>query len=208
MSSIGKKILGAFVDMDDKEEVKQPESVPAAKQEYAAPPPMAGVVTESSEKFRNYFANLFKDANMPGPDYYEFTKMVEAMSSIPDEKMRYTTAFAGLSIQGLDKKKLLDTAAGYLNILDSDANNFHSTVDKALQEKVVARKKEMEDKSKRIQELTREISDLTMRLELLNKEIKENEEKINANSGSYQAELANLKNKINQDLQKINHYIP
>lgn len=207
MSSIGKKILGAFVDMDDKEEVK-PESVPAANKEYAAPPSTAGATIESSEKFKNYFAALFKDANMPGPDYYEFTKMVEAMSSIPDEKMRYTTAFAGLSIQGLDKRKLLDTAAGYLNILDSDANNFHSTVDKALQEKVVARKKEMEDKSRRIQELTKEISDLTMRLESLNKEVKENEEKINANSGSYQAELASMKNRINQDLQKINHYIP
>ena len=201
--------MGAFVDMDDDKEEAKPEIAPAATTKaFTAPSPIAGTVTESSEKFRNYFANLFKDANMPGPDYYEFTKMVEAMSSIPDEKMRYTTAFAGLSIQGLDKKKLLDTAAGYLNILENDANNFHSSVDKALQDKVVARKKEMEDKSKRIQELTKEISDLTMRLESLNREVKENEDKINANSGSYQAELANMKNRINQDLQKINHYIP
>ncbi|MGF7473722.1 hypothetical protein WFJ45_23560, partial [Salmonella enterica subsp. enterica serovar Minnesota] len=69
-----------------------------------------------------------------------FTKMIEVMRSIPNEQIRYTTAFAGLTVQGLDKQKLLSTAAQYLQLLETDAANFNSTVDAALQEKVHEKK--------------------------------------------------------------------
>src|SRR5690349_21836851 len=118
MAGIGKKILGAFVELKDEDEEK---TEPQA--EYVQPAQSTVNVPEisASEKFKNYFDKLFKDSNTPGPDYFEFSKMVEAMSAIPDEKTKYLTAFAGLSIQGLDKKKLLDTADHYLQVLDSDA---------------------------------------------------------------------------------------
>ena len=46
------------------------------------------------------------------------------MQAVPDEQVRYITAFAGLSVQGLDKQKLLSTAAQYLQLLETDATNF------------------------------------------------------------------------------------
>lgn len=206
MPSLGKKILGAFVDLgDDSSEGVQPEPTPAAKTENTVSYNTAAI--GPSDKFKQYFETLLKDSNMPGPDYYEFIKMVEAMHSITDEKIKYTTAFTGLSIQGLDKKKLLDSAAGYLQLLEKDAANFHSTVDNALQDKVIARKKEMTGISQRIQELTKEINDLTGKLELMKNEVKDNEAKINASSGSYAFELDNIKNTIRQDIQKINQYV-
>lgn len=207
MPNFGKKILGAFVDLNDEKEehVDLSDNTQTATQSVSSSAP---VNLDPSEKFKNYFDKLFGEANMPGPDYFEFTKMIEAMSAIPDERTKYATAFAGLSIQGLDKKKLLETAASYLKILDNDAQHFTATVSKTLQEKVTAKKKEMEDKTKRIQDLTKEINELTARLQTINDEVRDNEEKINANAASYQSELQQLKSRISQDLQKINQYIP
>ena len=206
MPSFGKKILGAFVDLgDDSSDAVQPESAPAPKTESAIT--YNTTATGPSDKFKQYFETLLKDSNLPGPDYYEFVKMVEAMQSITDERIKYTTAFAGLSMQGLDKKKLLDSATGYLQLLEKDAVNFHATVGNALRDKVTARKKEMAGIAQRIQELTKEITDLTGKLEAMKNEVKENEEKLNASSGSYAFELDNVKNKIRQDIQKINQYV-
>src|ERR1044072_7196936 len=133
--------------------------------------------------------------------------MIAAMQALPDEQVRYTTAFAGLTVQGLDKQKLLSTAAQYIQILENDAASFHNTVDAALQEKVHEKKKTMAEKANRIQQLTQEITNLQQELQQLQQEILENEEKIEANTGGYKAESEALKNRIATDIEKIKQYI-
>ena len=203
MPSFGKKILSAFVDIQDE---------PTNEQQEAAPSPFKSQPTQpvseaSHEKFKLYFEKLFKDANLPGPDYFEFLKMIEAMQSIPDEKTRYLSAFAGLSVQGLDKIKLINSAQEYLKILQSDSEHFNATINTAVSEKVEMKKKQLEEKTNRIQELTKEINDLNNSIMALGNEIKENEEKINNNLGGYAVESGKLKSKIEQDIQKINSLI-
>lgn len=204
MSNFAKRLLSTFVELDETEE-KKPDAPAAGR----APDAVASTssVVFASDKFKAYFDNLFQESNMPGPDYYEYSRMIEAMSAISDEKTRFVSAYAGLSLQGLDKDKLIKTANQYLQVVDTDARNFNSTVEKAMQEKVVGKKKEMEDKAKRIQDLTREISELSQKLESIRSEIQENEQKIQANARTYTHESDTLKNKINQDIQKINQYI-
>lgn len=207
MPGLGKKILGAFIDLGDDSQDKPvvtpaPDPVPAVTNTVTS-----NAAAGTPDKFKSYFDTLFKDSNLPGPDYYEFIKMVEAMSAIADEQVRYTTAFAGLSIQGISKKKLLDSAAQYLQVLESDAVSFQSTVGKALEDKVTARKKEIISKQDRIQQLTKEISKLTAELDILNNEVTENEEKINASTGNYKAASDQLKNSIRLHMQHINQYL-
>jgi hypothetical protein len=206
MASIGKKILSAFVEIPGEEKsppVKPAEPAPDYSNTGKNYIPSA----ENSVKFKQYFDKLFKDANMPGPDYFEFSKMIEAMNTIPDERSRYSAAFAGLSVQGLDKSKLLSTAAEYLRVLDTDAINFSSSVDAALQEKVHARKKEIADKTSRIEQLSKEISELHRQIASLDNEIKENEEKIESNNGGYKAEFEKMKIRILNDMEKIKQHI-
>jgi hypothetical protein len=212
MANLGKKILSAFVEVSDdkKPETEKPQektntSTPiynnttsAVKSSYAAP---------VSSKFKDYFDKLFSEANIPGPDYFEYSKMIEVMRTVPDEQVRYSTAFAGLSVQGLDKQKLLSTAAQYIQLLDTDAAHFNNTVDAALQEKVHEKKRSMEEKAVRIQQLTKEISQLQNELQVLQQEIKENEEKIEANTGAYKAESEAMKARIASDIDKIKQYI-
>jgi len=159
------------------------------------------------EKFQQYFDKLFNEANIPGPDYFEFSKMTEAMHSIPNETARYTAAFAGLAVQGLDKQKLLSTARQYLQVLETDTAHFNTTVDAALQEKVHGKKNEVEEKNRRIQQLAQEISELQNQVALLLNEIKDNEDKIEASTGGYKAASKAMKNKILSDIQKIQQHI-
>jgi hypothetical protein len=206
MASIGKKILAAFVEMQDED--KPPAERPAEpSQHYASAANAQNSTVARSEKFAQYFDKLFRDANLPGPDYFEFSKMIEAMSGIPDERSRYSAAFAGLSVQGLDKPKLLSTAAEYLLILNKDAANFDSTVDAALHEKVHAKQKQIEEKTARIEELSREINEHHRQIAILNDEIKENVAKIENNSGGYKTESGSMKNRIVNDIEKIKQYI-
>ncbi len=205
MASFGKKILSAFVEVTDEE---KPVIKPEEKQVYSTPVVSPGPLPSTTiEKFEQYFDKLFREANLPGPDYYEFAKMTQAMMAIADEKARYSAAFAGLGAQGLDKGKLLDTAAAYLKILETDAASFNATVDAALNEKVQAKQQDIQQKQQRIEQLNREIMDLQNQVQLLQIEVKENEDKIESNTGGYKISAEKMKQEILADIEKIKQYI-
>jgi peptidoglycan hydrolase CwlO-like protein len=206
MASFGKKILSAFVEVTDNKKPVE-EKQPVEQKIVTAPKTTAVNTAPVNSKFKDYFNKLFADANIQGPDYFEFSKMIEAMNSIPDEKARYSAAFAGLQVQGLDRQRLLSTADQYVQVLNADAASFLSTVDAALQEKVHQKKQEAEEKNKRIQQLSQEINELQSQITMLQQEITENEEKIESNTGSYKVESENMKHRIQADIEKIKQYI-
>ncbi|HXB06637.1 MAG TPA: hypothetical protein VNW04_05970 [Puia sp.] len=200
MARIGKKILSAFVDVEA--DPKQPPV--EAKPAEAAPVPVSPA---TEQRFAGYFDKLFSDANIPGPDYYEFSRMIGAMQAIADERARYAAAFAGLQVQGLDKDKLLSTANEYLRLLEADADQFRKTVDTALQEKVQARNAEAEEKALRIQALSQEILKLQQQIGVLQKEVAEAREKLGVNSSGYAAECERRRQQILTDIGKIKQFI-
>lgn len=204
MDSLGKKILAAFVEITDKEKTTSSEEI---KKHVATPVAASTAIAGANEKFNQYFDKLFSEANIPGPDYYEFSKMTEAMMAIADEKARYNVAFAGLSVQGLDKTKLLHTAGEYLSILEKDEANFDNSVDAALKEKVEGKNQEIANRQQRITQLTKEISDLQNQVQLLRLEVKESEEKIESNTGGYKLSSGQMKQRIQNDIDKIRQYI-
>ena len=199
--NIGKKILSAFVEVTQ-------EAKPVTEiRNTSTATPVKSQPNADIGKFRQYFDKLFVEANISGPDYYEFSKMTEAMISIQDEKARYTAVFAGLNVQGLNKQRLLSTAAEYLQLLETDAANFNSTIDAALQENVHAKQQEAEEKNRHIQQLSQEIAELHSKIAVLNNEIRENEEKLENSTGGYKTELEKMKSRILLDIEKIKQYI-
>ena len=210
--SFAKKILGTFFEIDDDKDVPAKKTDSSSTSSTSAGAASNSDYTGSSsgpgsDKFKQYFQKLFEEANMPGPDYFEFSKMIAAMKTVPEEQQRFTGAFAGLAVQGLDKAKLLDSAKTYINILDTDSKNFNATLDAAVNDKVQSKKAELEANGKKIEDLTRQINDLNNKMQLLTAEIKENEEKIKNSSSGYLTELENMKANINRDIEKINKYI-
>jgi hypothetical protein len=215
MARIGRKILSAFIDVgEDKQEEQAAAAIPgsqqagqSAGQPAGAPPVQPPVSAAADQRFAGYFDKLFSDTNIPGPDYFEFARMTSAMQAIADERSRYVAAFAGLQVQGLDKEKLLATAGEYLRVLTTDAEHFQTTVEAALQEKVVSRSAEAEEKSRRIQALSQEILELQQQIGVLQKEMAENKEKLMASSSGYTAESERRKQQIQADIGKIKQFI-
>jgi hypothetical protein len=217
MASFGKKILSAFMEVEEEKKAAPASGDAAAVTRVDAPTPGGGQApggAAADQRFSDYFDILFKEANIPGPDYYEFARMIVAMQVIPDERARYAAAFAGLQVQGLDKEKLLTTAAEYIRVLAADADHFSSSVQAALQEKVHSRAAEAEEKSKRIQALSQEILDLQKQIGVMQNEIRATQDetreakgKLEANSGAYAAESERRKQQIQSDIEKINRYI-
>jgi hypothetical protein len=209
MASFGKKILSAFLEVDgEKKDASQSNVDVEPKIPYVTPAtPAVSGSPAGDQRFSEYFDNLFKEANIPGPDYYEFARMISAMQAIPDERSRYAAAFAGLQVQGLDKEKLLSTAGEYLRVLAGDADRFGRTVETALQEKVHSRSAEAEEKNKRIQLLSQEIVELQNQIATMRSEVSEAKGKLEANSNAYAAESERRKQQIQGDIEKINNYI-
>lgn len=216
MARFGKRILSAFVDVgEDKKEdeasaipARQAVDPPTGSRPAVTAPGQGQVAAAAEQRFSEYFDKLFSDANIPGPDYYEFARMIGVMQAIADERSRYSAAFAGLQVQGLDKGKLLTTANEYLRVLTTDADHFQKTVEAALQDKVHSRSAEVEEKSRRIQALSQEILELQQQIGAMQNEIAGSKEKLAASSSGYAAECERRKRQIQADIEKINQYIP
>ena len=205
MSSFGKKFLSAFVEVTDDKNT-QPTTVeePVARPTFT---PGRQAVVEDNSKFTEYFNKLFAEANLPGPDYYEFSKMTEAMQGILDEKARYCAAYAGLQVQGLDKQKLLQSVQEYQQLLDADAMAFSNTVNAALQEKVTAKKEAIEKAKNEMQKLSQQIMQLQQQITALTDEIAENENKLESSKSNYTSTLQSFHARLAGDIEKIKQYI-
>ena len=108
--------------------------------------PTVAIAPDSNEfsKFNAHFDELFEKSNLPGPDYFEFSKMVEALSSPGmTNDMKLTVAFAGLTVQGLTVQKLLSSAQQYLDIIDDDAKQFNLAIDGKVNTEIETRKKQV-----------------------------------------------------------------
>ena len=166
-----------------------------------------GAAAGVDNRYVEYFDKLLSEANIPGPDYYEFARMVAAMQLIPDESARYHAAFAGLQVQGLNKDKLLSTAAEYLRVLTADSDHFQKTLEAALQDKVRGKETEAEAKAQRIQALSQEIMQLQQQIGALQDEVRVNRDKLTGSGSSYDAESRRRQQQIQSDIDKISQYI-
>ena len=218
MTSFGKKIIGAFLEVEAREQTASSSTAPgnSSTSPIKDPPDTPRSVLLTSEPaanertdalFAGHFDKLLGDANIPGPDYYEFARMIAAMQGIPDEAARYNAAFAGLQVQGLDRQRLLDTAAEYLKVLTTDAEQFGATVEASYQEKVRGKETEAEQMATRIQSLSQEIMQLQQRITALKEEVKATKDKLSGSTSAYTCESKRRQNEIRRNIEKINQYI-
>jgi hypothetical protein len=232
--SIFKKALGLFVEFEPEEaKATNPNSSwsedglpiqikPKAKQTYPIDnsnlPANATVNASKStlsqgdiDKFEKHFEELFNNVNLPGPDYYEFWKMMETLeAAVPDEAIRMNAVYSTLKVQGLTKETLVSSAEKYLQVIDKDKLDFKNAVGSKVLGEIEGRKKSisaLEEKNKQnaelIQKLTAEINDNTQKITSLKKEVIDEEAKINNNTNGYNIACDAMLAKLSSDIQKI-----
>jgi len=211
MPGFFQKALSVFVEFDDDDKSSKP--FPISKQ---TPTPLDATSTKAqnqgeAEKFEKYFDGLFEQANFPGPDYYEFFKMMETLEAhIHDEKARLSATFASLSIQGLTKEVLIESANKYKSIIENDKANFEKALNEKVDVEVGQRQKELQEiekkivaNSQQIQKLTKEITEYQSGIGKLKAKIGEEDDKLKNNNLGYQMASKAVSNKIVSDIQKI-----
>jgi hypothetical protein len=204
MASFGKKLAAALFEVAD----RGPSAPEQTNDTVPVDPMRTTTPTAATDtRFTGHFDKLMGDANIPGPDYFEFARMIAAMQAITDEAARYNAAFAGLQAQGLTRQRLLDTATDYLRVLTTDAQQFQATVDNSFQEKVKGKETEAEGKAARIQTLSQEIAQLQQQIGALQEETRASKEKLAAGSSAYTAESNRRQQEIRRDVEKINRFI-
>ncbi|MGC3947014.1 MAG: hypothetical protein QM762_21270 [Chryseolinea sp.] len=210
MSGFFKKAMGLFVEFEDSPGKPIPKSnAPVAPPGRVTSPQVLN--SEDFDKFENHFEKLFDQANLPGPDYYEFMRMNETLEShIKDDKARLAATFASLSIQGLTKETLITTADRYKEIIAEDRSKFERTAGDKNDNEIGGRRQELmqlEESVRKnaevIQRLTQEINDAQNGINGLKSSIQEEEQKLEKNRQGYLLASDAMMMKIETDIQKI-----
>ena len=223
IEKIQSSVLGLFIEFEPEQEEKSIKSSwgddglplqvsPGKKGSPSSSTFNGGIINQNDmDKFEKHFEELFDKANLPGPDYYEFWKMMETLeAAVPDEKVRMAAVFASLKIQGLNREMLISSAEKYHQMLEKDKLEFQNAVNTKVLAEIEGRKTSVDELEKRnatnteqIKSLTKEINDNLQKINALKKEVIDEEAKINSNTNGYNIACDAMLAKLGSDINKI-----
>ena len=211
MAGIFKKAMSLFVEFEEDPSKPAPEVSPVATGASRDHAPVRTLNAEDFDKFEKHFERMFDQANLPGPDYYEFWKMTETLEAhIKDERARLSATYASLAIQGLTKEKLVESANKYKELIQQDKSHFEKVANEKGLKDIGDKRKELQQleesivkHSEMIQKLTKEISDSQIAMGKLKATIAEEEGKLASNKQGYNMACEAMMKKITDDISKI-----
>jgi uncharacterized coiled-coil protein SlyX len=181
-----------------------PISTPAAT--FNNPMTINGAV---DEKMYKAIMDVLDRTNIPGPDYYELMKALEAMNSIPmDERTKFLSAFATLSTQGSTKKIILNAIDTYLKEIEKERLDFQTDMTNQYNSNVKSRQDLIVKTQKQIDDLNAKLAELNTLIINTSQESASEDLKIKSISANFEATLNYVVGRINADKDKIIQYIP
>ena len=156
-----------------------------------------------------------QEASRNDATYLEFKQNIKSLRHLDfDDKTRYETAFAIASNQGVDKQKLLDSAAFYKKVLDKEGEKFEATLENQRQNRVDARKLEIKkirdqifEKQNEIEKIKEEIRQLEEQISAEKEGMNENRTRIEKTASDFFSSLEFLKSKIVKDIDNFKKYL-
>jgi hypothetical protein len=210
MAGIFKKAMGLFVEFEEDPGKSAPQTTSSTPTPRVSSPQQV-MNAEEFDKFEKHFEKIFEQANLPGPDYYEFFKMMETLEAhIKDEKARISATFASLTIQGMTKEKLVETANKYKELINQDKVTFEKVANDKSEKEIGQKRKDLQQMeetlvrhSEMIQKLTKEITETQISMGRLKSTITEEEQKLAKNKQGYLMACEAMMRKITDDITKI-----
>jgi hypothetical protein len=212
--SLLNKIGGFFVETEKPKPKASPKDPPSFLKPNTPIPTDSSVTSLPSgdvvAHFRSRFAQLMEEENKrnyPGIDFYEFRATKNAMSAIPQEDIRYTSAFAGLVHSGLTKDKLIETAHQYLKVIEREKEEFNAALTHMNDTEVSVKLAQVEKNNQEMAELSKRINTLAVETNNLKEEALEASTKLTSREQAFQFAAKAEEDSINEEIQKINLYI-
>ncbi len=215
MSDFLRKAAGLIFNVEDSKEepAGQKSSIPQKAVSQAAAhtgghntSPTVTPDNSSVEKFQAYFKALYNKANLPGPDFYEYHNMVEAMGDLITDDVKYPSVFAGFGGQ-LDKEKLVNSGQQYLDIIAADRADFDKTFQVAKLQKVAERQKLADKKAVEIKALQEKIAALNQEIVQLSQQASADELRLNNEQAAYLQQSDSFRQRITNSIERIKQYI-
>ncbi len=185
--------------------------------QYSAPlmSPTLNTTGTVDKKFTEHFEQLLKEANIPGPDYFEFKQAMNNMSGMPlDEPTKFKVAYASLSPQGLTKEKITASLDTYIKLLQEDKINFDNEIKEKQASEIQTRDEQISSYAALNESATKEIVALTEKINANNVEINRlkseqfnTQNKLSTSSNNYNTSYSVFLNDLNADVTKITNYI-
>lgn len=179
-----------------------------------APVTNTGVV---DQKFLDHFQQLFDKSNLPGVDYYEFRKSLDALAAqAVDDKTKFSMVYNILlaTDNTLTKQHVIDSANQYLAIMADDKSSFGGSVDNKKNKEIVSRQNSIQSldddtaaKQQQIADLTKAIQGNQTQKVQLQTEIVTEGSKIDKSEKDFEATYQLVVSNINNDIKSLQIYL-
>jgi len=184
-------------------------STPGASPEMKSP--SSGFDGKPDVKFTDLLLRAIESNNMDGFDYLEYKNSLRSIENvIPEEVMRYKSAFEMAKTMGLSKDKLIQSASHYLNILVAEDKKFKDALENQKTKQIQGRADQLAtienaviEKQKMIEKLNKEIEASKGQLEEIRNEINDAVVKIDVTNQQFVASYNLVYSQISEDIEKI-----
>ncbi|MBK9735772.1 MAG: hypothetical protein IPO92_12710 [Saprospiraceae bacterium] len=163
-------------------------------------------------KFTELLLKAIESNNQDGFDYLEYKNSIKSIENvIPDEGMRYKSAFEMAKTMGLTKEKLVQSAKHYLQVLSSEDQKFKEALENQKAKQIQGRadqiqsfEKSITEKQQMIEKFSQEIESAKKQLETFKGEINEAIVKIDMTNQQFVSSYNLVYGQVSADVEKIN----
>ncbi len=163
------------------------------------------------QKFIDLLLKAIEANNIEGFDYLEYKNSLLSIATvIPDEGMRYKSAFEMAKTMGLTKEKLIQSAEQYINVLKTEDKKFKEALENQKSKQIQGKadqlasvEKSISEKQLQIEKLNKEIENAKSQLDTMRTEINEAAIKIDVTNQQFVASYNLVSTQIVEDIEKI-----
>lgn len=168
-----------------------------------------------AEEALNILIRAIEKHDLDGFDYLEFKNSLKTLRDvIPDESMRFQTAFKVGATLGVTKGFLLHSGEEYLKVLKEENKGFDVALNNQKELRVAARQSDLssidasiEKMRKEIEKLNNQISEMSLKRDSLKMEIEDSLAKLVETEKGFKSSYQYVYNQIVDDLDKIKRYL-
>lgn len=156
--------------------------------------------------YRKYLQEKLDEADLPGPDYLEFSKTLKKLEErgvLMSDEDKFNTAYTAFEVQGLTWDKISSSAGKYLSVLDDIKGRFEKDLGIAQQTLVANKKATVANEKENILKLEDQIKSKKAQIEKLEAEIDSDTLRLSNETGGFNLEYERSKSLINEHISKI-----